>query len=776
MSKNTLSRPGSLLRLCRAMHTNRFPMAEARTKIIRTTAAQSLACLTITLVLACSSSEPENGKVICGSGPSPCPSGYQCGVDTRCWKTGTGPDASLGNPGPDAQGNGLDGYADRGGEAGATHDLAAEHTGGALDVAAEAKTDVPLVVLDAQSPGADAPIAGPEVPDAPVSSDVHSESALDAPGSGGCPAGKVSCGDKCIDPAPTGCCSAADCAGTCMTCGANNTCVQLRNQDDPTNRCTGTCDSIGDCRSKKGQPCQSVGGACAGGLFCSPDGVCCDKECKGSCEACNGKGVEGTCTTLAANEVPHAGHGSCAGDGVCSGSCTGASAACTYPTGACGTAECKADGYHGAGSCKAGSCTLPSTVVCANVCDVSVGGCTGVCKPDAVQCSQTNVPQKCTASGAWKDQTPCASGYTCTAGSCQCESPKAVCNQACIDVSSDPKNCGTCGHDCLGGSCTEGKCQPVAVISSLGSSFRLLGIDAQNLYYSVPGGSSASYAYQIGKTPGGLATLACEQIPRLTFLSVIGNYLLQSPGYLVFTSTMGATGTCMSGGAVQVSDNGNDQLVSWGSLQPQLFAMANPSPEGEYGVVITWYQPGAPNDFPPRYYGTSATDSSLAYRSFFQYGAVVYGIRDRHDSTTNQDVHSLVYVNSAGAPITESERTAGLTGTMAIVDVNAQSVLFWDAPSTDGIFSRVTVTGSSARQTIATLSPAPTSLLATEDDSGLYWFDGGNVKRCSTTATGCSGAPVTVATGQHGSGYLYRDEQALYWADQTQGAIIKLAK
>jgi hypothetical protein len=420
-------------------------------------------------------------------------------------------------------------------------------------------------------------------------------------------------------------------------------------------------------------------------------------------------------------------------------------------------------------------------VTCANVCDVSVGGCTGACKPDAVQCSQTGVPQKCSASGAWKDQTPCASGYTCSLGACQCDSPKTVCNQACIDVSADPKNCGSCGHDCLGGTCTGGTCQPVAVLSSLGGGVRLLGIDAQNLYYALPSGSSASYAYQVGKTPGGLATLACEDIPRMTFLSVIGNYLLGSPGYLVYMSTMGASGTCQNGGATAVSDNGNDRLVAWGSTQPSLFGMANTSPDGEYGVIITWYQPGSANSFPPRFYGTSTTDTSLAYRSFFQYGTVVYGIRDRHDNTTNQDVHSLISVNSAGSTIAESERTAGLTGTMNIVDVNAQSVLFWDAPSTDGIFSRVTVAGSSARHTIATLSPAPESLLATEDSSGLYWFDGGgNVKRCSTTTTtaapGCSGTPAIVATGQHGSGYLYRDEQALYWADQSQGAIMKLAK
>lgn len=34
---------------------------------------------------------------------------------------------------------------------------------------------------------------------------------------------------------------------------------------------------------------------------------------------------------------------------------------------------------------------------------------------------------------------------------------------ACADTSSDPYNCGRCGHDCLGGACAAGACQPVVL-------------------------------------------------------------------------------------------------------------------------------------------------------------------------------------------------------------------------------------------------------------------------------------------------------------------------
>jgi hypothetical protein len=35
----------------------------------------------------------------------------------------------------------------------------------------------------------------------------------------------------------------------------------------------------------------------------------------------------------------------------------------------------------------------------------------------------------------------------------------------CLDTTNDPHNCGQCGHDCLGGACAAGRCQPVVLAS-----------------------------------------------------------------------------------------------------------------------------------------------------------------------------------------------------------------------------------------------------------------------------------------------------------------------
>ena len=48
----------------------------------------------------------------------------------------------------------------------------------------------------------------------------------------------------------------------------------------------------------------------------------------------------------------------------------------------------------------------------------------------------------------------------------QCGSVLQPCRGACIDVRSDRRNCGACGHDCQGGLCSDGSCQPVTLASN----------------------------------------------------------------------------------------------------------------------------------------------------------------------------------------------------------------------------------------------------------------------------------------------------------------------
>jgi hypothetical protein len=47
-----------------------------------------------------------------------------------------------------------------------------------------------------------------------------------------------------------------------------------------------------------------------------------------------------------------------------------------------------------------------------------------------------------------------------------CTGTQTACGCSCVDVGADPLNCGACGHDCLGSTCTAGHCDPAAMTSN----------------------------------------------------------------------------------------------------------------------------------------------------------------------------------------------------------------------------------------------------------------------------------------------------------------------
>jgi hypothetical protein len=52
------------------------------------------------------------------------------------------------------------------------------------------------------------------------------------------------------------------------------------------------------------------------------------------------------------------------------------------------------------------------------------------------------------------------------------------------DVMTDPLNCGTIGHSCLGGACNAGVCEPMTVVAGLGGDVYRMVVDASNVYWT----------------------------------------------------------------------------------------------------------------------------------------------------------------------------------------------------------------------------------------------------------------------------------------------------
>jgi hypothetical protein len=151
------------------------------------------------------------------------------------------------------------------------------------------------------------------------------------------------------------------------------------------------------------------GGTCVADKDCTAgtcaDGVCCDRACDGTCEACVASktgAADGTCAAVTVatdpdHECQDAGSVACGANGTgCNGDAT-APACNRYPAGAsCGVASCDASGAS-TGECDASGACVPQTMSC-NYFGCAANACATTCATSA----------DCTAAGFCNASHACA--------------------------------------------------------------------------------------------------------------------------------------------------------------------------------------------------------------------------------------------------------------------------------------------------------------------------------------------------------------------------------
>lgn len=227
--------------------------------------------------------------------------------------------------------------------------------------------------------------------------------------------------------------------------------------------------------------CGSCGHACnfPGGVSACMLGSCTLKSCNAGLGDCDKNPLNGC-------EAPLGTMQNC---GACGNSCNPATEvcqnmACTSLVCAAGKANCDKNAMNGCetplgtlqncGGC-GDTCTAHDnqSVMCAN------GGCVSSCNAGFLDCDgnalngcETNKNTDAKNCGGCSNvcQTPnatpgCSMG-TCSIGSCNpgfVDCDKNAATGCEVNTTNDPKNCGACGHDCLGGACSNGVCQPVTL-------------------------------------------------------------------------------------------------------------------------------------------------------------------------------------------------------------------------------------------------------------------------------------------------------------------------
>lgn len=260
-------------------------------------------------------------------------------------------------------------------------------------------------------------------------------------------------------------CSIESCTGTTHTlgdtCDGTGTCVDGGTESCCPYRCGGQgclegCATADQCCSGnycEGSECVTLktdGAYCSAGNECVSghcvDGVCCNSDCTGTCQACNLAGTPGTCSYVAANLDP--------GDdcGLCQ-ACDGGGACTLVPAGddplnecpeapqsTCGTdGLCDGEGgcrlWGDSATCQESSCT-GSTLQPAGTCD-SLGNCSS---PSTSSCCPYLCSGKDCATTCTKDSECCAGNF-CQAGVCvtllgtgaDCEASSQCQSQFCVD-------------------------------------------------------------------------------------------------------------------------------------------------------------------------------------------------------------------------------------------------------------------------------------------------------------------------------------------------------
>jgi alpha-tubulin suppressor-like RCC1 family protein len=420
------------------------------------------------------------------------------------------------------------------------------------------------------------------------------------------------------------------------------------------------------------------------------------------------------------------------GDVNCSGSCIdpttdgqhcGASTPCaTNPGAICGgTGTCSRAG--GVTKCV---CTLPE-ISCSTGCilpSTSTTNC-GASDPCA-----TNPGINCTVA-------PYGAGFTCNGTACVCQGPSSVlCGTTCYK--DDPNNCGRCGHSCNGGTCYDGLCTPVVLVSGMTADFRgrdSIVADSSGVYFNPVVGNA----------------LPTDQ------LMVCGTTTCASPA-VVFTG--GGEPLALQGGRLYFEANYVTEVLSEGSTTASVFSDS----QGESlasdasnlyllsdGVAYFASLTGTPPVTPTVAFGTLSDVAAMAVDPTNLYVA---------DSTAN------VIASCSSVPCTTTYTTVASAVPAAVTALTSDGTNVWFSTSA-ALYRCPISTGCATPLTPYWTVSGITDITVDTTNAYVYWAAAGIIQNCTSSAATCPG-PFTVSPNGAAAQFA-QNQTAIYFTNYTGG-------
>jgi hypothetical protein len=337
-------------------------------------------------------------------------------------------------------------------------------------------------------------------------------------------------------------------------------------------------------------------------------------------------------------------------------------------------------------------------------------------------------------------------------------------NVSCGDTTSSAHNCGVCGHDCLGGTCSMSVCQPVALVTSTQRATPVwLAQDDTFLYWT---DDNNDKVYRTDKSSGGALVLTQSTSYPIP-LAVDDAGLYWGDVYGIWECPKAG---CASGPALIA------QTVA--GLPRSLAVDPGQVYWTEEGSITVLF---APKD---------ALDASPGVLWQNDASTIMWGDRDASDFYTEHvaaDGQRVYFTASDGllraVDIDGGDvESAGAVNQMGSFDVALDtSHVYWSVPNpAAGLIDRVTSGDLTDAGSVVSGLSSPT-FIAT-DGTRLYWAAASADGSGAEDIFGCTIASCqpTRLAGGFMAATIVVDSKAIYWTDHgtttNNGAVWKLAK
>lgn len=321
------------------------------------------------------------------------------------------------------------------------------------------------------------------------------------------------------------------------------------------------------------------------------------------------------------------------------------------------------------------------------------------------------------------------------------------CNPATLDH--DTYNCGACGHDCLGGACTSGVCQPVVLATASSGTLTTIASDATFVFWATDDGhvgrvgKDGSNPHNIIAASNGIVGLAIDAT-RVYYSSFAGGWVLaaakdgSNPGQQIALGQSNVGPLAVNGVAAfwstwnssdsgimrRVLDGGAPALV-WGgrTTAPCPCPISSVATDD---IDVYWVQDYTSTILQGRGDGTGAT-MELAGEC---YNVELLALDDAGVYFTGSNGPSLAVMRVNKGDSRGSSCFAPSMTTLAVDDAGTYGIAVaggystWTTHTTPGAVRVVPTTPPFTARTLASAQALPGAI--TSDDHAAYWVNEGD--------------------------------------------------